>query len=154
MADIIIEEEYKKLKYNLPDFKKLDEEFEISNIQGLEDKKFLIRFIRRKINEKVIFFCRIVESIIYPQSPNFISLVESRIFNEEEKQGMAEFYKKLMNYEKESLILDVESDDKQSVKYINELFSNWSEIKKQMVDITKKMQKAWNEKEERENYTF
>lgn len=154
MADIIIEEEYKKLKYNLPDFKKLDEEFEISNIQGLEDKKFLIRFIRRKINEKVIFFCRIVESIIYPQSPNFISLVESRIFNEEEKQGMAEFYKKLMNYEKESLILDVESDDKQSVKYINELFSNWSEIKKQMVDITKKMQKAWNEKEKRENYTF
>lgn len=154
MADINIEEEYKKLKYNLPNFKKLDEEFEISNIQDLEDKKFLTRSIRRKINEKIIFFCRIVESIIYPQSPNFISMVESRIFNEEEKQKMAEFYKKLMNYEKESLILDVESDDKQSVKYINEVFSNWPEIKKQMVEITKKMQKAWNEKEKRETYTF
>src|SRR3989344_5359774 len=154
MADINIEEEYKKLKYNLPDFKKLDEEFEVSNIQGLEDKKFLTRFIRRKVNEKVIFFCRIIESILYPQSPNYISIVESRIFTEEEKQEMAEFYKKLMNYEKESLILDVEPDDKQSVKYTNEVFNNWSETKKQMIVITRKMQKSWNEQEKRENYTF
>src|SRR3989344_1228252 len=132
MADINIEEEYKKLKYNLPDFKKLDEEFEVSNIQGLEDKKFLLRFIRRKVNEKIIFFCRIIESIIYPQSPNYISMVESRVFSEEEKQNMAELYKKLMYYEKESLILDVESDDKQSTKYINEVLNDWTEIKKKL----------------------
>ena len=154
MADINIEEEYKKLKYNLPDFKKLDEEFEISNIQGLEDKKFLLRFIRRKVNEKIIFFCRIIESILYPQSPNYISMVESRIFTEEEKQNMAELYKKLMHYEKESLILDVESDDKQSTKYINEVLNDWTEIKKQLVEITRKMQKSWNEQEKRETYIF
>lgn len=154
MADINIEEEYKKLKCSLPDFKKLDEEFEISNLQGLEDKKFLLRFIRRKVNEKIIFFCRIIESLLYPQSPNYISMVESRIFSEEEKQEMAELYKKLMYYEKESLILDVESDDKQSAKYVNDVFTNWTEIKKHLITITKKMQKSWNEQEKVENYTF
>ncbi|MBI4159070.1 hypothetical protein HY500_02310 [Candidatus Woesearchaeota archaeon] len=154
MADINIEEEFKKLKYNLPDFRKLDEEFEISNIQGLEDKRFLSRFIRRKVNEKVIFFCRIIESILYPQSPNYISMVESRIFTEEEKQEISELYKRLMHYEKESLILDIESDDKASARYINEVFNSWPEIKKEMVVITKKMQKAWNEKEKIESYTF
>ena len=154
MADINIEEEYKKLKHSLPDFKKLDEEFEISNIQGLEDKKFLLRFIRRKVNEKIIFFCRIIENLLYPQSPNYISMIESRIFTEEEKIEMAELYKKLMYYEKESLILDVESDDKQSAKYVNEVLNDWSEIKKQIIVITRKMQKSWNEKEKVENYTF
>ena len=144
---INIEKEYKSLKYKLPDFKKLDNEFEISTIQGIDNNKFLLRFIRRKMNEKIIFFCRIIERILYPSQPNIITMVESKAFTEEEKQSISEFYKKLMHYEKESINLDVDENESLTVKYINDVEKIWPEVKKQVLEMTKKMQNSWSEKE-------
>ena len=144
---INIEKEYKSLKYKLPDFKKLDNEFEISTIQGIDNNKFILRFIRRKMNEKIIFFCRIIESILYPSQPNIITMVESKAFTEEEKQSISEFYKKLMHYEKESINLDVDENESLTVKYINDVEKIWPEVKKQVLEMTKKMQNSWSEKE-------
>ena len=47
-----IKEEYEKLKekHNLPDFKEINNEFEITTI---EKEEFLLREIRRKIYEKI-----------------------------------------------------------------------------------------------------
>ena len=57
MEDINIEKEYKSLKFNLPPFKDMDDEFEISSI----DKKiFLLRSLRRKMNDKILFFFMII----------------------------------------------------------------------------------------------
>jgi len=49
-----IEKEYGKLskKFKLPKFKEIDSEFEISN---LENERFLIRNILRKVEEKLEF---------------------------------------------------------------------------------------------------
>ncbi len=153
---IDIEKEYNSLKHKLPDFKRLDDEFELSNIQ-IENKKFLLRFIRRKINEKIIFFCRIIESILYPTQPNIITVVESKVFTDEEKQEISNIYKKLMHYEKESINLDVDEDEDLTAKYINDVIRIWPEIKKEIHKMTKKMQNAWSEEEipaEKNSYTF
>ena len=137
-----IEKEYQKLKTKLPDFKKLDNEFELSNIQGLENTKFLLRFIRRKINEKIVFYCRIIESILYPSQPNIITMVESKAFSEEEKQAISNLYKKLMHYEKESIRLDIDEEETSTVRYINDVFKLWPEIKKEISKTAKRMQEA------------
>ncbi len=53
---INIKEEYEKLKHKLPEFNRLNEEFEISRVESEYKKEFLLRDIRRKINDKLIFF--------------------------------------------------------------------------------------------------
>ena len=81
-------------------------------------------------------------------------MYELKSFSESEKQNMAKLYRKLMQYERESLILDVEPDEKFEVNYINEIWKNWNNYKSELLKISKKMKSSWNveEKEEKDNY--
>ena len=97
MADFDLKEAYGKMKHKLPDFELLDREFEVSFIDyKLKDDRLLLTSIRRKINEKVIFYCRIIEGLLYPHQPNIITMMELNSFNEEEKKKVHELYKKMM----------------------------------------------------------
>ena len=151
-----IKEEYNKLKHSLPKFEDLDQEFELSNsnIKDIKENKFLVRNIRRRINDKVIFYCRVIENLIYPNQSNFISMFELKSFTEKEKQDMSKLYRKLMLYERESLNLDINPDEKWDISYINNLWKNWREFKKDLIKISQKMKDSWNleEKEEKDNY--
>ena len=68
---------------------------------------------------------------------------------------MIELYKKFMHYERESLILDVSSNEKENIDYINEVYKNWNEFKKETLKVTGKMRDSWNKEEtiDRNNYT-
>ncbi|MEK6841226.1 MAG: hypothetical protein AABX45_01375 [Nanoarchaeota archaeon] len=148
-----LKEEYDKLKYKIPKFEDLDYEFELSSA-SIKDKNFLIRSIRRRLNDKVIFYCRIIEGLIYPNANNLIGMVEVKSFSEDEKEKMSKIYKKLMEFERQSLSLDVEPDEKKEVEFINNLFKEWKKFKDEMIKITKKMKESWHleEKEEKDNY--
>src|SRR3989344_8669954 len=90
-----IKEKYNKLKQKLPKFEDLDNEFELSTA-NIKDAAFLTRSIRRRLNDKVIFYCRIVEGLLYPNTNNFIGMMEVKVFDEGEKTKMTKIYKKLM----------------------------------------------------------
>jgi len=145
MKEFNIEEEYKKLKFKLPNFKRLDDEFEISYI---DKKPFLLRAIRRKINEKIIFFCRIIENLLYPTTNNIITITENKHLSEEKKEKLAKLYKKLMIFERKSLELDIEGSDKDDVDFINNVFSKWESFKKILKPVIKDMQEAWKIEEQ------
>ena len=142
-----IKQEYNILKHKLPNFNELDREFEISSA-NIKDKNFLLRNIRRRINDKVIFYCRLIEGLIYPSTNNIINMFELKSFNEQEKENISKFYKKLMQYERESLTLDVNPDEKKDFDYINKLWKDWQYFKKEMLKITEKMKASW-EKEDK-----
>jgi len=142
-----IKEEYSKLKLPLPKFEDLDNEFEISNA-SIKNKNFLLRNIRRRVNEKVIFYCRIIEGLIYPNSNNIIGMIEIKFFDEEEKNEISKLYKKLMQFERESLAIDVNPDDKKDVEYINTVFKQWRQYKEDLIKITRKMKDSWKMQEE------
>ena len=142
-----IKEEYSKLKHPLPKFEDLDNEFEISNA-SIKNKNFLLRNIRRRVNEKVIFYCRIIEGLLYPNSNNIIGMLEIKFFNEEEKNNLSKIYKKLMQFERESLTIDVNPDDRKDVEYINTVFKQWRQYKEELIKITKKMRDSWKMQEE------
>ena len=97
MKDVNVKEEYNKLKYKLPKFEELNNDFEIDFIK---EKIFLIRQVRRKINEKVIFFCRIIEGLLYPTQQHIINVTEIKNFSDEKKKEIEKIYKKLMVYER------------------------------------------------------
>ena len=149
--DFNVEEEYKKLKYKLPDFKNLDNEFEISFIK---EKPLLLKSIRRRVTEKIILCCRIIESLIYPTQSNIITATEAKNFNEDQKKKMEHIYRKLMILERDSLMLDIDPSDKNDVSYINKVFNYWSKLKKEMIMIIGIMKKSWFEEEklDKNNY--
>ena len=151
-----VKSEYSKLKYKLPRFEELDEEFEISNsnVKDLKNNKFLIRNIRRRVNDKIIFYCRIIEGLLYPNQSNFISMFELKSFKDNEKEDMDKLYKRLMQYERESLMMDVNPDEKKEVDYINNLWKNWPSFKKDLIKITEKMKSSWQQVEKpiKDNY--
>ena len=149
-----LEKEYNILKKKapLPKFSELDSEFEISSIK---EKPHLIRNIRRKMNDKIIFYCRILEGILFPTQASIISFHEGKHFSDEEKSKMREAYKKLMYYERKSLSLDVSPDEKQEILFINEIFKNWNKFKVEIIKVTSKMQESWKKEESIDvnNYT-
>lgn len=148
-----LKEEYGKLKHKLPKFEDLDYEFELSGA-NIKDKNFIIRNLRRRINDKIIFYCRIIEGLLYPNANNLIGMLEVKSFDDKEKERMSKIYKKLMEFERESLSLDVNPDEKKEVDFINNLFKEWRKFKEEMIKITRKMKESWHleEKEEKDNY--
>ena len=146
---------YKKLKYKLPDYDALDDEFEISFIDyKLKDEKLLMRTIRRKVNDKVIFFCRVIEGLLYPHQGNIMSMMELNRLTDADKKKVYEFYKQLMQHERESLKLDVQPDDKKSAEFINRVFAHWKAYKQEMGWVVEKMQATWHAKEKDEGESY
>ncbi len=137
-----IEKDYEKIKkqYTLPPFKELDKEFEL---RTLEIKPFLVRAIRRRMNDKVIFFCRLIEGLLYPHEKSHIHAYESSFFNEQQKEQLTIIHKKMMLLERDSLLLDIESDEEQDAHYIRELAKEWKLLKNATTQAVLIMKKAW-----------
>lgn len=137
-----IEKQYAELKkkYKLPDFKAMDFEFELSD---LEETNFLIRSIMRRIAEKLDFYTTMLEELLQPDPSNLYSIHESRFFDEDEKKQMYEIYKKLMNLSRNSIELSLNNDDKEEAEFISGFFSEWKNIKMELVTYIKKLKEAW-----------
>ena len=148
--DIKIEYEKISKKYKLPEFEIINNEFEIDFI---EKKEFLTRAIRRRMNDKLLFFARIIENVIYQSTQSQISSYENSFFTDERKLELVKVHKQLMAFERTSLLLDIETTDEKDIDYIKNLLENWEEFKKELKDIAETMQSSWNknleEKEER-----
>ena len=142
-----LKEEYGKLRFKLPDFDKLNEEFEISRDEKEYKKEFFVRDIRRKINDKVILLCKIIEGLLFPTHANIISMYESKHFDDNTKKRILDLYKQLMIYERESLSLDIVPNDEGDAKYINDVYTKWLAYKKEMKNIIDIMQDAWRKEE-------
>jgi len=151
MKEINLKEEYQKIKHKLPKFEEINEDFEI---EFIKEKNFLLRQIRRRISEKIIFFCRIIEGLVYPTQQHIITATEVKAFSEERKKEIEKIYKELMYLERESLLLDVFPDDKKDAEFINNVFSYWKKIKKEMKEVVHVMKESWKKeyKSEKDNY--
>ena len=144
---INLKEEYEKLKFRLPDFNKLNEEFELVRNENDYRREFLLRDIRRKMNDKIIFFCRIIEGLLFPTHANVISMHETKYFDDAMKKKILDLYKHLMIFERESLRLDIIPNDEDDVKYINDIYNKWLDYKKEMRNIVDIMQDTWRKEE-------
>ena len=137
-----IEKQYNELKkkFKLPDFKEIDLEFEISD---LDETNFLLRAIMRRIAEKLDFYTTFLGEIIQPDASNIYAIHESRFFDEEEKKQMYDFYKTLMNLNRHLVELSLEHSEKEESEFINNFFNEWKEKKRQLVRYIKKLKDSW-----------
>ncbi|MAG47490.1 hypothetical protein CL617_02695 [archaeon] len=142
-----LKEEYSQLKAKLPNFEKLNDEFEISRNESDYKKEFLLRDIRRKMNDKIIFFCRIIEGLLFPVQANIINMHESKYFDDDIKKKILESYRQLMIFERESLRLDIIPNSEKDAKYINNVYNELLKYKKEMKNVVDIMQESWRKEE-------
>ena len=152
-----LKEDFEKLKknYKLPNYEDLDQEFELLYISKLEEIKFPLRFVRRRITDKLSWFCNMLQNIIQPNPGSIISLEESKFFSNEDKEKIIILLKELMDLERQSLSLEVEFNEKEDVEFINNTFNKWNKIKKEIHIFSEIMKKGWKEeikKVEKEHY--
>ena len=146
----IIEESYaqERKRFNLPDFNKIDFEFEISS---LEETKFILREVRRKMIDKIEHFINLLEEVLQPET-TVANLHECNFFDQEEKEKIFRLYSKLMRLNRKSLCLDLSPNDKEEADFIITLFNEWIDLKKDVALVLNKMKESCEiEAETKEN---
>jgi len=139
-----IEKQYNELrkKYNLPEFKVIDFELEISD---LEKTNFLLRAITRRIAEKLDFYATVIEEILNPDTSKLYAMHETRNFEAAEKSSMYDLYRKLMDYSRQSIEVSLIREEREEADFINGFFNDWKELKKDLLKYIKKMRASWKE---------
>ncbi|MFC1682038.1 hypothetical protein ACFL0X_00285 [Nanoarchaeota archaeon] len=147
-----LKKDYKEIqeKYNLPEFEKLNEDFQIEKISEVETE-FLIREIRKFMAEKFSNYMRFIEMVLHPVSaPMFIfSVIKS--MGSDEKKKLTDVYKKLAKIEIDLIELDIKFVEEKEVSFVKGSYETWQEIKEDMLDIFSKIKSNWDSKFEVNN---
>ena len=137
-----IEKQYNELrkKLKLPEFKEVDYELEISD---LEETNFLLRAIIRRVAEKLDFYTTMLEEILQPDTSNLYAIHETRFFDENEKKQMYELYTKLMNLNRQFIEISLNHNENDEISFINNFLEEWNGLKKELLRFVKKMKDSW-----------
>jgi hypothetical protein len=125
-----LEEHYNELKkqHSLPDFVALSQDFDIEKIAEKETL-FLAREVRRTINEKITAYLHLFETLINPNSPPMFIFKVLKNISSADKQKIQDLYKIMSKTQIKTMQLDTIYSEKEEIKFINETFKLWQEIK-------------------------
>ncbi len=139
-----MQDEYKKLqkKYTLPKYQELNKHFELDYI---EDPFFLLRSIRRRIHEKVVFFAKLFEKVIFPNQGIMIEMYESKFFTDKEKEDLLKTYEELLELDRKALALNISSTNVKEAEYIRTTFKRWPVLIKKSSFIIQKLDNSWKQ---------
>ena len=157
MSDLKKEYESLKKKYNLPDYDGLDNEFELLYVGEIKEIKFPLRFIRRRINDKIAMVCNMIQTLLQPNPGSVINLQEASFLDKEEKNKYSELLKNLMIIERTSLALDLNFDENGDAEFIKDNYKGWLEAKDDIMKLTDKLIDGWKKleiKKEQRNHYF
>lgn len=142
-----------KKKYKLPEFSKLNEEFEIEKIQEKETD-FLLREIRRAMLDKVAAFLKFLELFLNPQLAPLFILTSLKNFAPKEKDSIEKVYKELANTELFSIDLDINYNEDKEAKFIRETFKKWQELKPQLQEVSEAILQIQKKSSEKKNKSY
>ncbi len=123
-----------KKKYGLPEFKFLNENFEIENID-IGETELLAKMIRKHMTEKVFYVLRSLEMFLNPQNaPLFIfDIIKS--FSESDRALIKELYTKIAHYEIEAFGLEGNYSEKNEADFIKKFSDDWKSISEDLRKI-------------------
>lgn len=142
-----VKKNYRKFqeKYNLPDFEKLNEDFQIEKIAENETD-YLLREVKKAMADKFYNYLRFTETLLNPvNAPVFIFSI-IKLIEAEKKKKLNEIYKKLAKNEIRIIEVDLVYSEKKEAEFIKESYELWQEIKEELLDIIKNVKGNWNSK--------
>ena len=145
-----------KIKYNLPEYEELDEEFELLYFQRIIEIKYILRFVRRRIVDKLNSYVNFLQNILNPNPSSLISLEESKFFSQEEREEIIALIKEMVIVERKSLELDINHNEKKDAEFIKYGFMKWGELRNKIAKMCDKLKEGWESeiKEESEKHYF
>jgi len=143
-------------KYDLPSYDELDEEFELLYFQRIIEIKYPLRFVRRRIVDKLNPYVDFLQNILNPNPNSLISLEESKFFSKEEKEEIIALTKEIIVFERKSLMIDIKHDEKEDAEFIKESFKACGNFSSKVGKISEQLKKGWEDgaKEEGEKHYF
>ncbi|MCK5321235.1 hypothetical protein KAJ38_01535 [Candidatus Pacearchaeota archaeon] len=129
-----------KQKYELPNFNELSENFDIEKTIDKESI-FLIREIRRTINEKLSAYTHLFETLLNPTATPMFMFSILRGIDEDNKKKIKEVYKKLSKLQIKAIKLDTIYSEQAEVEFIKNSFNEWQDLKKTIYEIIEKFDK-------------
>ena len=142
-------EGYNKKYPELPSFEEMNIEFELSLHDFKEEEEFLLKQIRRRIQEKVVYYCRLIEGVLYPNSSPLLML-ETNNFSKEYKEDLFNLYKKIMFLERNYTVLNLGASMEEEAKYIQETYNKMLEFKPILIDLAKETRAFWKKESKKE----
>lgn len=140
-----LKEEYNKLekKYSLPDFQKMNHDFQIEKIAESETDT-LLREVRKFIGEKFSSYLRFIEAILNPvNSPMFV-FTFIKTLSETDKEKLTDVYKRLAKSEIEHIERDLIYSEEKEAELIKNSYENWQEIKQVLLPVFENIGKNWD----------
>ena len=142
-----------KIRFELPEFDKLNENFDIEDIDI--DTDFFLRRIRRVISEKIAGFLRFAELILNPSNAPMFFFKLVKKLDSSDRVDLSEVYEKLGEFEVRAVGLDVSYSEEKEVEFIKEVFSIFEgKIKSKLSMITEKLNNSEGGEKRVENGSY
>ena len=144
-------------KYSLPTYDELNQEFELFYVSPITEISFPLRFVKRRIVDRLINLGHMLQNILEPNPNSSVSLRESGFFTTEEKEQLFQLFKQIMVLERTAVYLEAENDEKADVRYIQDAYKAWTVIKKAVTPLLAKLPEGWQQEEkpvEREKESY
>ena len=139
-----------EIRYNLPSFEKLNEDFAIEKAAEVETD-ILIREIRKIVSDKLFNYLRFVEGILQPVNVPMIIFSIIKTLGEVEKAKLSEIYKKLAKMEIRLFEIDVSFSEEKEAEFIRDSYRIWQEVKLDALNVVEVIKKNWDNKSEFNN---
>ncbi len=124
-----LKEEYEKLKqkYSLPEFKFMNENFEIEQI-CVEDTELLLKRIRKQTMDKISSGIRGLEMFLNPQNaPVFIFNI-IKTFSQPDKEIIDNIYHKFAEFEIQAFGLENKYNEEAEADFVKKVAKEWIDI--------------------------
>ncbi len=132
-------------KYNLPDFKELNEEFDIEKAAENETD-CLLREIRKLVMEKVIAYLRFIEMLLNPSNAPLFFFALVKGLTAQDKRVLEKLYDKLGSLEIDVIELDCSYSEKEEAEFVKRLFGEWKSVKDDMLNLVEVLRRNWGQK--------
>jgi hypothetical protein len=132
-----------KDKYKLPDFERLAEEFDVERASERESS-FVIREVRRTINDKLSALLHLLETFVNPSQSSMFIFSMLKNIEETDKKLIKKLYEKISKFEIAVLKLDINYDEKSEADFIKQIFKEWPEMKKEITILLDKLDKNFD----------
>ncbi len=138
-----IDLEYEKLKnkYKLPDFKELNEDFDVKKVEF--NSETFLRDIRKAMVLKFTSTLQFIELLLNPTNGSMFHLFLVKGINGTEKEILDKLFESLGIIEIDSFSLDVDYDEKKEAEFINSSLSLWNEMKPKLNSIISSLKQNW-----------
>lgn len=126
-----------KVKYNLPEFSKLNELFDIEEINP--ETQLLLKKIRENIEEKISEYTRFIEVILNPSNATIFFFKILKKLDSSDRESLSLIYERLSKFELKTISLDIKYKEESEAEFIKETYNIFNkEMKEDLLKIIDK----------------